>query len=128
MKCCTSEELAGIALGIDQSRPPHIDECPACAAKLAALKALSAQLTELHADTLRGHAAARARLTARLSTSQLPEPATIWWRRPARGWPLSTLWQRFALGGVCIRGQQQQGGNQGNKQAGDHGRRRPSGR
>ncbi len=90
MACLTPEQLAALALGLDVTESsPHVDECPACQARLTELRRLTHELAAAHAGLVRNHAASRAQLLARLSHVD----------RRAR---TATTWKRFAFGGLGL--------------------------
>ena len=102
MACLTEEQFARLALGLDEGAPlaAHVDQCDACRAKLAEMRALAGQLSAAHAELDRAHAASRSRLLDSLAREERPvRPAGIWTQLTSRFERLSAG-QRIAVGGL----------------------------
>ena len=90
MSCLTPEQLAAIALGLDDAeRPAHVDECPPARQQLADLRRLTDDLATAHADLNRHHATSRAELLSRLPHLD-------------RAVHTATRWKRFTFGGLGL--------------------------
>jgi hypothetical protein len=105
MACLTEEQLARLALGLDEGGPlsAHVDECEACLAKLAEMRAIVGRLSGAHAELDRAHAVSRSRLLASLLHETRPvRPAARIWTRLASRFGHLTARQRIAVGGIGL--------------------------
>ncbi len=104
MKCLTDDELARLALRLDdgEGRAAHVDKCGACRAKLAGMLRVTAQLSAVHAESEHAHVASRSKLMASLANLDVPSrPVSIWKRLTAKLGGL-TVGQRIAAGGLGL--------------------------
>jgi outer membrane lipoprotein-sorting protein len=105
MACLTQEQLAALALGLEEGKllSAHIDDCATCRTALSDMQHVTERLSAVHAELGRTHAASRERLMANLPTT-IPRPAQ---REGARIWlgrqlERLTVAQRIAVGGIGL--------------------------
>ncbi len=103
MNCLSREEIVQIAVADDDSThlARHLDECPECRARVATVRSLAEQLSDVHARFDSGHEEARERLLAVLPTGGAPETAEFGVRMK-RWIGGTTMRQRIAMGGTAL--------------------------
>jgi hypothetical protein len=105
MNCLTDEQLATLALGIaevDRPASAHVEQCDACHARLSEMRRITDQLMAAHSGFNHNHAASRAQLLAKLSTTEQPASRVASWKWLARQLDRLTIRQRVAAGGVGL--------------------------
>jgi hypothetical protein len=104
MNCLTEEQLAGLAIGVDDNvdLSAHVNQCAECRTKLESIGHLTQRLTAVHAEFVRNQSMSRTELLTRLQNAEQPAPGNDPWRSIKSRLASLTIRQRIAAAGIGL--------------------------